>query len=299
MPATMRAARHDRDMGVGQQRRARSACRAPESSTSVPVSAIAQNTPVMPSLSSPVVGRASIASPAPAQSRSASSGQHTPCRDRCAASAGGQLERVEITRNARRNLAPIGDALDGAFHVGRALHEARDQIVGHARPRALGVRGDDTLRRSRARRPRPSRAGSCQRIAHAAENPVARRVVAAGAHRLLVSMNDGDALDAGPDRRRRRRIRKADVLAVAGHAPSEMDVGQHRDAGFVQQALAEFLRIGATGQLACLGDVRPGVERAARRLAADARNLVQQTDDQVAPLEERAPHRARRRPAVR
>ena len=62
---------------------------APVSTTSVPVSAIAQNVPVMPSRSLPCVGRASIARPAPFQSRSANSGQQTPVRDFCAASGGG------------------------------------------------------------------------------------------------------------------------------------------------------------------------------------------------------------------
>ena len=49
------------------------------------------------------------------------------------------------------------------------------------------------------------------------------------------------------DRLVRRRVREADVLAVAGHAPAEVDVGEHRHARLVQQALAERLGIGAAG----------------------------------------------------
>src|SRR5689334_18691025 len=42
------------------------------------------------------------------------------------------------------------------------------------------------------------------------------------------------AADALLDRLRRRRVRETDVLSVAGNAASEVDVGEHRDAGLVQ-----------------------------------------------------------------
>src|SRR6185295_18077676 len=50
----------------------------PDNNINVPFSASAQNTPVMPSLSSAWLGRASIVSPEPAQFRAANSAQHTP-----------------------------------------------------------------------------------------------------------------------------------------------------------------------------------------------------------------------------
>ena len=81
------------------------------------------------------------------------------------------------------------------------------------------------------------------------------------------------------------------MLAVAGHARSEVDVGQHRHAGLVQQPLAQLLRIGGTDQRAGLGDVGPSVERAARRRATEARHLVEQPHDQVAPGAEALAHR--------
>ncbi len=59
-------------------------------------------------------------------------------------------------------------------------------------------------------------------------------------------------------------LREADVLAVPGHARAEVDVGQHRHAGFMQQAAAQFFGVGRADQRAGLGDVGPGVERAAR-----------------------------------
>jgi hypothetical protein len=59
-------------------------------STSVPVSAMAQNAPVMARRSCPDVGRDSMASPAECQSRSANSGQHTPACDFWIASSGGR-----------------------------------------------------------------------------------------------------------------------------------------------------------------------------------------------------------------
>jgi hypothetical protein len=69
-----------------------------------------------------------------------------------------------------------------------------------------------------------------------------------------------------------------------------MDVGEHRNPRFVQQALPELLRVGGADAAAGLGDVRPHVERAARDLALHARHLVQQADDQVSSLEKRIFH---------
>ena len=54
-----------------------------------------------------------------------------------------------------------------------------------------------------------------------------------------------------------------------------------------KEPLAEFFRVGAAGHLARLGDVGPGVERSAGRAAFDSRDLVEQSDDQIAPLEKR------------
>src|SRR6202023_4131231 len=96
-----------------------------------------------------------------------------------------------------------------------------------------------------------------------------------------------DALDAFADHRRRRGVGETDVLAVAGNATSEMNVSQHRDTRFVQQAFAELLRIRATALLARFGDVGPDVEGAARGLAGESRHLAQEPDDQIAALEER------------
>src|SRR6185295_5911124 len=100
-----------------------------------------------------------------------------------------------------------------------------------------------------------------------------------------------DALDARGDRRGRRRIREADVLSLAGDAAAEVDVGQHGDPRLGQQPLAQRLRVRAAGDTARLGDVRPRVESAAGIAANDARHLVQQSDDQVAALEEACAHR--------
>src|SRR5262245_58321928 len=92
------------------------------------------------------------------------------------------------------------------------------------------------------------------------------------------------SLDAVANGLRRRSVAEADVLPVAGDAPSEVDVGEHGYAGFGEQTLAQDLGIGAAGDPAGFGDVGPGVERAAGRAARDARHVVQQADDQVAPL---------------
>src|SRR5204862_2061354 len=98
------------------------------------------------------------------------------------------------------------------------------------------------------------------------------------------------ARDALLDRGFRGGVGEADVLAFAGHARAEVDVGEHRDPGLVQEALPELLRIRNAHHAAGLGHVGPGVEGAARRLAGDARGLVQQAYDQVAPHEERVAH---------
>jgi len=51
-----------------------------------------------------------------------------------------QRQGVEIARDVRRDELDACDALDGALHVGRALHEARQEIGWQARARALRVR---------------------------------------------------------------------------------------------------------------------------------------------------------------
>src|SRR6185295_17551019 len=45
-------------------------------------------------------------------------------------------------------------------------------------------------------------------------------------------------------------VTETDVLAFVGYPRSEMDVRQHRDAGLVQEPLAEFLRILGSDHLA-------------------------------------------------
>ncbi len=76
-----------------------------------------------------------------------------------------------------------------------------------------------------------------------------------------------------------------------GNAAPEVDVGQHRDAGLGQEPLAKRFGIGAAGDPARLGDVRPRVERAAGRLARDPGHGIEQTDDEIATLEEALAHR--------
>src|SRR5579862_395718 len=84
----------------------------------------------------------------------------------------------------------------------------------------------------------------------------------------------GHARNALLDRLLRSGVREAHVLAFARNARAEMDVGEHRDARLVQQALAELLRIGRAGHAAGLGDVRPGIERAAGKLAAHSGGFI-------------------------
>src|SRR5581483_2390164 len=98
------------------------------------------------------------------------------------------------------------------------------------------------------------------------------------------------ARDTAADGLVRRRVRETDVLSLAGDARAEMNVGEHRHAGFVEQAPAELLGVGRADHAAGLGDVRPGVEGAAGHEAGDARDPVEQPDDQVAPREERRAH---------
>src|SRR4051812_33322410 len=47
-----------------------------------------------------------------------------------------------------------------------------------------------------------------------------------------------------------RRIREADVLALAGHARAEMDIGEHGNARLVQQPLPELLGVGGADHAA-------------------------------------------------
>src|SRR5690242_16599797 len=92
-----------------------------------------------------------------------------------------------------------------------------------------------------------------------------------------------ESVDAGDtllDRLRRSRIGKADVLAVARDPAPEVNVGEHRDAGLVEQPPAKFFGIAAAGALACPGDIGPRVDRKSTRLALDAGNLIEQAHDQ-------------------
>src|SRR6185369_5132541 len=99
----------------------------------------------------------------------------------------------------------------------------------------------------------------------AATVTLGRQMLTSG-HLAGVSPDEiGHARDALLDRLLRGSVGKAHVLAFARYARAEMDVGEHRHAGFVQQALAELLRILGADHAAGFGNVRPGVERAARR----------------------------------
>src|SRR5437773_5547017 len=94
-----------------------------------------------------------------------------------------------------------------------------------------------------------------------------------------------DARDAFFDRFLRRGVGEAHVLAFAGDATAEVNIGQHRDTDFAQQALAKRLRVRSAGHPARVGDVGPRVKRAPGRCAFDAGHFVQQADDEVPPLE--------------
>src|SRR5881397_3859551 len=82
-------------------------------------------------------------------------------------------------------------------------------------------------------------------------------------------------------------------MAVAGHAPTEMCIGEHCDTRFVEQTPPKLLRIRASGDAAGFRDVRPRIECATRRTARDAGHIVQQSHDEVAPLQKRLTHRFR------
>jgi hypothetical protein len=89
-----------------------------------------------------------------------------------------QSEPIQVARDRGGNRRGIGEALDRALHVGRAADEAVDEIIGHARARAvavcsdvgigLGPRGGAVARRAEG-------------LAHAAENLIARGAIAAQA----------------------------------------------------------------------------------------------------------------------
>ena len=67
------------------------------------------------------------------------------------------------------------------------------------------------------------------------------------------------------DRRLAGGVREADVLAIGLNARPEVRVGQHRNAGIVQQPPAQFFRVFRTDDAACFGDIGPRIERASRR----------------------------------
>jgi excinuclease UvrABC ATPase subunit len=70
----------------------------------------------------------------------------------------------------------------------------------------------------------------------------------------------------------------------------EMDVGQHGDSGFVEQALAEFFRIATTRELTRLGDIRPSIEGATRTLTMHTRHIIEQTNNEFTSLMEDIAH---------
>src|SRR5207249_6885144 len=117
-------------------------------------------------------------------------------------------------------------------------------------------------RRCRARACR----APCARGRERCRAPSSRRLFAALAHESV------DAGNAILDRLYGRRVREADMLAIARNAAAEMDIRQHGDAGVVEEPLAEFFRVGAARALAGLGYVRPRVKRTSRRLARETRH---------------------------
>ena len=193
-----------------------------------------------------------------------------------------QDERIEIAHDSAGNLAPLGDPLDSALHVGRPRHELGDKVGRHRRPRPVRMGGDVScrLRNPRAADRRSSQATSspgrgsrrarrdCWRDSWTSSAPLLSRFPHHGTVAALqVPAHERvEPCDAVANGFRRRRVGEADVLAVAGHATAEMDIGEHRDACLDQQALAERLRIGAAGDRAGFGDIGPCVERAAGRL---------------------------------
>src|SRR5499426_4595217 len=93
--------------------------------------------------------------------------------------------------------------------------------------------------------------------------------------------------DARLDRALRGGVAEPHVLPFARHAGAEVNVGEDRYARVVEEPPAELLRVGGADDPARLGHVRPGVERAAWRPAGNAGHLVQEPDDEIAPLEKR------------
>src|SRR6185436_14472883 len=104
----------------------------------------------------------------------------------------------------------------------------------------------------------------------------------------------GHARHALLDRLLRRSVGEAHVLALARHARAEMDVGQHRDAGFRQQALPELLGVGGADAAAGLGNVRPGVESAVRYEARHSRYFIQESCNEIPSFGEALLHHLRR-----
>src|SRR5207247_1842083 len=135
---------------------------------------------------------------------------------------------------------------------------------------------------SSTRRKRPSRSMTAATVAEGLQILIG---IAFGSGRFLGVRADevGHARHTLFDCLRGRGVREAHVLAFAGDARAEVDVGEQRHAGLVEQALPELLRVLGSDHAAGFGDVRPDVERATRYLALHAGNLVQQADDQIAP----------------
>src|SRR6185295_3387239 len=143
--------------------------------------------------------------------------------------------------------------------------------------------------RSSTKRKRPSRSTTAATVAEGFQMPT---TFTFGSGRFLRVFPDelGHPADAGLDRLLRGGVGKPHVLAFAGDARAEVDVGEQRHARLVQQALPELLRILRADKAAGLGDVRPDIERPAGLLALHARHLVEQPDDEVAPLLEALLH---------
>src|SRR5918992_970758 len=103
----------------------------------------------------------------------------------------------------------------------------------------------------------------------------------------------GHALHARLDRLLRGGIGEAKVLPFAGNAHAEVDIGEHRNARLVQQALPELLGVCGADAPAGLGHVRPYIERPARNLAFHARDVVQEANDQISSCQKRIFHCSR------
>ena len=228
--------------------RSPSAIRRRSTNTSVPVSAIAQKRAGDADASRrpgrPRLDRKTRA--APVECRRTPASTRRSCDFAASASADSQVERVDVTRHGSRNVV---DAAMRSTVLAMSVARARNRCT-----RSPGIAGRGpcacaamyACARARAASSGPSRAERRARArAPHRGTPRCRRSRMSPQPRPPVRHEFVEPRDALLDRRIRRRVREADVLAVARHAAAEMDVGEHGDARFVQQPLAERLGVGA------------------------------------------------------